>query len=106
MVYGRRRVGKSALISFFERGNLSKGGQVDLVYDRKDSVITMCEIKYQQKALGAEIISEVEQKANMLPNKKNKTIQKALIVKQPPTKEVLDSGYFVHIVQIDGLVER
>lgn len=91
--------------SYFDRGNLSKGVQIDLVYDRKDLVITMCEIKYQQKALGTEIISEMEHKANMLPNKKNKTIQKALIVRQPPTKEVLDSGLFAHIVQIDRLVE-
>lgn len=91
---------------YFQLGNKNiKGVQVDLVYDRKDSVITVCEIKYTDDKIGIEIVEQVEEKIKLIPNKKNKTIQRALIVKSEPSQIVKDSGYFSHIICLDQLLK-
>jgi len=76
--------------------------QIDLVYDRKDSVLTVCEIKYTNQ-VGLSIIDEVKLKIEKLSQFKKKTIQAALICKNKPSKEVLSSGYFNHIVSLEEI---
>ena len=86
------------------KNSKGKGTQADLVYDRNDNVITLCEIKYQQRPITPQIIDEVQKKVEFLPNPRGKTIQKALIVRRSPPKGLVGRGYFSHIINIEQLM--
>jgi hypothetical protein len=55
------------------------GFQFDLIFDRDDRVITLCEMKYSQATIGTGVIEEFERKLELFPNPKRKTIQKVLV---------------------------
>ena len=82
----------------------SRGVQIDLIFDRKDSVITVCEVKYSDTPIGIDLIQETDRKLALIPNRKNKTIQKALITKSPPSQQLKDQAYLSHIVQLEELI--
>ncbi|MCP4111127.1 MAG: ATP-binding protein [Desulfobacteraceae bacterium] len=86
---------------YFEAHGKNKSGvQADLVFDRKDNVITLCEIKYSLTPVGMDIIKEVERKAEILRRKfKKKTIQKVLISRSKPTRNLTASGYFYRVIR-------
>jgi AAA+ ATPase superfamily predicted ATPase len=75
------------------------GAQIDLLFDRMDHVITLCEIKYTRAPVGVEVIREVEAKVKEIEKFSKKTIQKVLIVKDDITQELFKSGYFYKIIQ-------
>ena len=76
------------------------GVQIDLLFDRKDNVITLCEMKYSLRPVGLDIIGEVERKAEIINNKfKNKTIQKVLISRSDPTSDLAACGFFYRIIK-------
>jgi len=78
----------------------SPGVQIDLLFDRKDNVITLCEMKYSLSPIGTNIIEEVERKAEILQAKfKNKTIQKVLISRSNPTGDLTSSGFFYRVIK-------
>lgn len=80
--------------------NDSPGVQIDLLFDRKDNVITLCEMKYSLSPVGTHIIEEVEKKAEILQTKfNNKTIQKVLISQSNPTDDLLSSGFFYRVIK-------
>ncbi len=84
----------------------SPGVQIDLLFDRKDNVITLCEMKYSLSPVGTDIIEEVEKKAIILQGKfRNKTIQKVLISRSDPTRDLASSGFFYQIIKPDDLFE-
>ena len=75
------------------------GVQIDLLFNRNDNVITLCEMKYLFSPVGTGIIEEVEKKVRILQKKfHNKTIQRVLITRSNPTKDLLASGYFYRII--------
>ena len=49
---------------FFNRATIKEqsGYQIDLIFDRADHVLTICEIKYTQSKTGTEVIEEFEKK--------------------------------------------
>ena len=74
--------------------------QIDLLFDRKDNVITLCEMKYSLSPVGMDIIGEVQRKAEIIQNIfKNKTIQKVLISRSNPTNNLASSSYFYKIIK-------
>ncbi len=77
-----------------------QGVQVDLLFDRADQVITLCEIKYQDAKIGKEIIEDVQKKVQSLPVSQNRTVQKVLISRSAPTEDLKNSGYFFKILNI------
>jgi AAA+ ATPase superfamily predicted ATPase len=80
--------------------NTTPGFQIDLLFNRADNVVTLCEMKYSHTEPGIGIIAEVEKKAEMLMQYTgNKTIQKVLITLTPPGKELAASGYFYRTIQ-------
>ncbi|KPA16360.1 ATPase (AAA+ superfamily) [Candidatus Magnetomorum sp. HK-1] len=80
----------------------NKGFQVDILFDRKDNVITLCEAKYSINPTGVDVIKEVEQKVLILEKQfHRKTIQKVLISKSGATKDLLATGYFYQIITPD-----
>jgi Archaeal ATPase. len=49
------------------------GFQFDLIFNRDDRVITLCEMKYAQTKIGIGVIEEFERKLELFPNKKENT---------------------------------
>ncbi len=91
--------------SFFQSYKKEKkgGAQIDLLFDREDHVLTLCELKYTHNPVGVDVILDVEKKIKAFPLKKNKTLQKVLITKAPPTSELLKKGYFYKILRATDL---
>ncbi len=83
--------------SMFSR---AKGGyQIDLLFERSDMVITLCEIKYHNKPIDLEIIPEVLKKAQAWKVPRGFTLEFALISPQGATDSLLRSEFFHHIVK-------
>ncbi len=95
--------GASALIL----EGLKKGtkAQLDLVFLRRDPVITYCEIKYSRNRLGPEVIAEVEQRHQRIQWPKGCSIERVLIVNQEPVDSVRKSGYFHQIITASQLLK-
>jgi AAA+ ATPase superfamily predicted ATPase len=90
---------------FYNRAaiNDNKGYQIDLLFDRNDHVITLCEIKYLQGKVGTRVIDEFERKLERFDNKKNKTIHKVLITAEGADKALVNRHYFDVILTLDDL---
>jgi AAA+ ATPase superfamily predicted ATPase len=91
---------------YFKRSDKNnKGIQIDLAYNRKDNVITFCEMKYRKGPVGLDIIDEVENKDRFLQKHfPHKTIQKVLVTLSPPTRELVGTGFFWKIIQAEELL--
>lgn len=79
------------------------GFQFDLVFDRDDRVITLCEMKYAQARIGTAVIEEFERKLELFPNQKRKTIQKVLVTTEGASDSLITRHYFDHIITLDDL---
>lgn len=88
--------------SWFRRGDLSTGAQIDLLFKRADRVITLCEVKFREH-VGKEVIGEVARKVEALSDLGGHTIEKVLISAYPPSKDLEDEGYFSRILTADEL---
>ncbi len=74
---------------FRARNARSSGVQADLVFDRADNVLTLCEMKCRQRPLGKTVVDEIKQKAATLRDLfPTKTIQNILVYHGSITKEV------------------
>lgn len=78
----------------------SEGFQVDLVYKRKDKVITICEIKFYNKPVSAAVINEVERKVSLLKIPKSHALEKVLITANSAEDSLQKAGYFHHIINL------
>jgi AAA+ ATPase superfamily predicted ATPase len=85
---------------YFRHKSEHEGVQIDLLFDRSDNVITICEMKYREGPCGVEVIAEVEKKVSIIKNISNKTIQKVLITKVPPSEKLVHNGYFYKIILV------
>lgn len=79
------------------------GYQLDLVFDRDDHVISLCEIKYTQSKIGTNVIDEFEKKLSLFPNTRNKSIHKVLICAEGIDKALHERHYFDAVVTLDDL---
>lgn len=86
---------------FFSAQNRTESGvQIDLIFDRRDHVVTLCEMKYSLNPVGSDIIPQVQRKADLLQKKYPKRIlQKVLITRSDPTRELANSGFFYKIIK-------
>jgi hypothetical protein len=91
--------------AFFNRTTITEqsGYQIDLVFDRADHVLTVCEIKYTQSKTGTEVIEEFEKKLSLLPDLKNKTIEKVLISASGATDALLARAYFDRVITLEDI---
>lgn len=90
--------------SFFDRRtNLEDPGyQMDLVFDRDDKVVTLCEAKYYQSKVGLEVIEALDQKIRKLHSDiLKKTIQKVLIAPYGALESVMARHYFDAILTLE-----
>jgi len=93
---------------YFNR-NLDKeipGFQFDLVFDRDDRVLTLCEVKYLQDKATSKVISDFEKKLEGLPNAKKKTLHKVLITSQGVDESVIRQGYFDQIITLEDIFDH
>lgn len=90
---------------FFNRQSVinEKGFQIDLIFDRADHVMTICEIKYLQGKVGPEVIDDFEKKLEFIRHKKNSTIEKVLISANGATESLLARAYFDRIITLNDL---
>jgi hypothetical protein len=77
--------------------------QIDLIFDRADHVLTVCEIKYTQIETGTEVIEEFEKKLRQFPNPKKKTIEKVLISASGATDALHAKAYFDRIITLENI---
>ena len=91
---------------FFRSARLDRPGtQIDLLYDRADNVLTVCEIKSSRQPTGRSVEDEVERKVQALAAAHpRRTIQRVLIVHGDVSRHLLDSSYFYRIVRSDELL--
>lgn len=89
---------------YFERG---KGGfQIDLLFKRFDKVITLCELKFHNSPVEAQVIAQVEKKAKLLKIPRGYTLEKVLIAPNGADKSVAQSEYFHQIIDLEKLMSR
>jgi uncharacterized protein len=90
---------------FFNRKTVKEQSsfQIDLIFDRADHVLTICEIKYTQNKTGVEVIEEFEKKLSLMEVPKNKTIEKVLISASGATDALLAQAYFDRIITLDDI---
>jgi predicted AAA+ superfamily ATPase len=83
--------------------NRTDGVQIDLCFDRADKVVTVCEIKYNTKPLGLEVINEMKSKLERLKIKGSKSIETVLITVNGVQPNVKKLGYFRKIITLKDL---
>ena len=93
--------------AFFNRSTKDETGyQIDLIFDRADHVLTVCEIKYLQVKAGIEVIEDFEKKLRLLPCRESKTIEKVLISANGASDSLLARNYFDRIITLENIFER
>jgi hypothetical protein len=73
-------------------------GQLDLVFERKDRVTTVCEIKYQVNPPGQEVIKPLEETIALLPATRRGSVQRVLLSPNGAAASLTNHGYFDHII--------
>jgi AAA+ ATPase superfamily predicted ATPase len=84
-------------------GISSLGVQFDLIFQRADKVLTICEIKYGTQSLGIELGKELQNRIANSPELNERTIQTVLITNCSLSKELQQSAYFNRIINADEL---
>jgi AAA+ ATPase superfamily predicted ATPase len=94
--------------SYFSRSTAKgePGFQIDLLFDRDDNVVTVCEIKYLRSKVPSKIIHDTDKKLALLPNNKKKRLEKVLICTYGAEKSLLHSGFFDRILTLEDLFNR
>jgi AAA+ ATPase superfamily predicted ATPase len=86
---------------------VADGVQIDLLFDRADNTLTLCEMKYQRAAVDAKVVEEVERKVAVLESRcPGKTIQKVLVSRSAMTAGVERQSYFYRHIAATELLEQ
>ena len=93
--------------AFYNRNTQSQeaGYQIDLIFERDDHVLTVCEMRYHSEKIDPSVIAEVERKIKMHPNPKKYTIQRILITLEGATSALIERNYFDRIITLADLFE-
>lgn len=93
--------------AFFNRETeeQNRGYQMDLVFDRKDKVYTVCEIKYLRTPATKKVIADFEQKLSLFPRKRGYSLEKVLIVAEGADPSLEREGYFDRVITLKDLFD-
>jgi uncharacterized protein len=72
--------------------------QIDLLYIRRDRVITLCEIKYHSKPISVGVVKSVERKCKLLDVPSGYTLERALITRFGADESLQELGYFDYVI--------
>jgi AAA+ ATPase superfamily predicted ATPase len=81
------------------------GAQIDLIFQRKDRVWTVVEVKYQNEPINRGIVQEVAKKLELLTIPRNVTLQKVLITASDPTDSLIREPFFDRILRLEDLID-
>lgn len=82
------------------------GYQFDLIFDRNDHVLTLCEIKYLNKKVGTNVIAEMESKIERLNPSNKKTIHRVLICNEGAEEALIARHYFDKVITLEDLFSQ
>ncbi len=91
--------------AWIERGG-GDGFQFDLVFDRADHVLTLCEIKYTQAPVGPAAAKELAQRTEALAIPRRTTVERVLISAAGVEPEVTAGGGFDRVLALGELLGR
>ncbi len=77
--------------------------QIDMIFTRADKTLVIVEVKYHNKEIQPQIITEMERKISLLKIPQGYSVQKALISLKGPNKVLKASGYFDHSLELEDL---
>ena len=81
------------------------GIQIDLIFDRDDYVLTLCEMKTSRSVIGTDVIEEIELKRETLQKiYPRHTIQSVLIYDGKISKNLINSPYIYRKIDVTELI--
>ncbi len=81
------------------------GIQIDLIFDRDDYVLTLCEMKTSRSVIGTDVIEEIELKRETLQKiYPRHTIQSVLIYDGKISKNLMNSPYIYRRIDVTELI--
>jgi AAA+ ATPase superfamily predicted ATPase len=85
-----------------------RDSQIDLIFERADHVLTICEVKYTLTAVSDQVISEFEDKLQSLSEltKDKFSIERVLISASGAKESVAATGYFSKIITLEDLFKE
>ena len=84
----------------------SPGYQIDLLFERDDRVITVCEVKYTQAPVDVSIIEEVERKLALFKPKGDYSYHKVLIAPNGANRALKDRPYFDKVITLEDFFKE
>jgi AAA+ ATPase superfamily predicted ATPase len=90
---------------WMERGKRS-GFEFDLVFERADRVLTVCEIKYTVTPVGSAVAKEFARKLQSIDVPRRTTIHRVLVSASGAAPEVASGRHFDRIVTIEDIFGR
>jgi len=92
--------------AYYRRSKDSEPGfQIDLVFDRDDRVLTICEMKYLESKCRPSVIDEVEVKLSRMKRAESKTVERVLISANGADTNLLSRAYFDRVITLDDLMD-
>lgn len=94
--------------AFYNRGTckISTGYQMDLVFERADHVVTVCEIKYFTAPATTKVAHEFQRKLDLFKIPESKSIHKVLICNMGADKSLREGPYFDDIITAEKLLNE
>lgn len=90
---------------FFQKKTRNSAGcQIDYMIQTKFNTLYICEIKFSKDKIGHSIIQEVQKKIDALNRPKGFSCRPVLIHVNDVSDDVMDSGYFSHIIDFGKLL--
>ncbi len=91
---------------FFQRKTAEQRGcQIDYLIQDKFNTLYVCEIKFSKDKIASDVIDEVKNKINRIKVPRNFSIRPVLIVVNGVTDAVIESDYFVKIINFDQFLK-
>ena len=88
---------------FTDRAN--PGYQIDLVFDRADKTLTLCEIKFSEAPASVPVGREFQTKLQLFDPDHTRRIESVLISAVGATDELRNGGYFDRILSLEDIVQ-
>lgn len=84
--------------------NRQKGCQIDYLIQTRFNTVYICEIKFHRFEIGISIIDSIQEKINRIKLPKNFSYRPVLIHVNGVREDVVDSGFFAHILDFGMLL--
>jgi hypothetical protein len=92
---------------FFNRSTArtDPGYQIDLVFDRADKTLSLCEIKFSDVPVSVAVGREFQTKLQLFDPGRARRIESVLIAATGVTQELRDGGYFDRVLRLEDIVQ-